>query len=65
MACTAHVLAAPVGNLTLPLQLWYSKKLQDHMTVASAASVAYAQAHGYEVVSAAMGWVYAGTPPSP
>ena len=33
MACTAHVLAAPVGNLTLPLQLWYSKKLQDHMNL--------------------------------
>ena len=46
----------------LPLQMWYKKynaTSQDYMTIASAQSVSYAQAHGYANVtgSDSLGWL--------
>jgi hypothetical protein len=58
-----YALGAPAPG-ALPLQLWYKAyngESQDYLTVASAAGVAWAQAHGYTLVDAGGatggGWV--------
>ena len=48
---------------TVPLQLYYSAANADHMTVASQQGIQYAQANGYQLVTAVLGYVYS-SPPS-
>ena len=47
---------------SVPLQLWYSSARNDHMTLASAQGLAYAQANGYTLVTAVLGYVYTNPP---
>lgn len=46
---------------TQPLYLYYNEQLNDHMTVGSADSIAYAKGHGYALVST-LGHVYSSPP---
>jgi len=43
---------------TAALQLWYSAAAADHLTVATSSGVAWAQANGYVLLNASLGYVY-------
>eukprot|EP00056_Hartaetosiga_gracilis_P005958 m.91505 g.91505 ORF g.91505 m.91505 type:complete len:1088 (-) comp12327_c0_seq1:202-3465(-) len=46
----------------IALQLWYKQSINDHLTVASAAGVAYAKSNGYTLQQAELGFIFASDP---
>jgi len=50
---------------TVPLQLWYNAGADDHLTLATAAGVAWAQVYGYSLLNSTLCYVYPANPTNP